>query len=83
MLDRSHSSARDPRGLVIRLFLKSVIGLALVFALATIVAPALFDRRDDLMVAAAFALWLACPLILFLVGFEVFADLKKFSRRPL
>jgi hypothetical protein len=65
------------RMLVARLFLKAVAGLALVFVIAAIVAPRLFDTHDDLMTILAFVLWIACPLLLFFVGWEVLAEVRK------
>lgn len=84
MQDQSETStsARRIRSGVIRIFLKGVPGAVAVFVIAAIVAPALFDQRNDLMAAAAFGLWLLCPLIVFLVGFEVFAEWKRMIGRP-
>jgi uncharacterized membrane protein (GlpM family) len=84
MQDQSEitTSARRIRSGVIRIFLKVVPGAVAVFVIAAIVAPALFDQRNDLMAAAAFGLWLLCPLIVFLVGCEVFAEWKRMTRRP-
>jgi uncharacterized membrane protein len=73
------SAPRDPRGVIVRMFLKSVIGGAAAFVLAAVLAPRFFDMRDDLMVAAAFAAWLACPLLIFLVGWDVVADWRRWN----
>ena len=67
------------RILVVRMFLKTVLGLALVFAIAAIAAPRLFDTHDDLMTILAFALWIACPLLLFFVGWEVLVEVRKIN----
>jgi uncharacterized membrane protein (GlpM family) len=75
-------SARRLRDGVVRMFLKGVLGLALVFVIAAVAAPSLFDRRDTLMTVLAFGLWLICPLIVFLVGFEVFAEWKRIDSEP-
>lgn len=76
------TSARRVRDGVVRMFLKGVLGLALVFVIAAVAAPQLFDRRDTLMTVLAFGLWLLCPLIVFLVGFEVFAEWKRIDSEP-
>jgi hypothetical protein len=64
------------------LFLKTVVGLALVFVLAAIAAPSLFDRRETLAVVGAFALWLICPLLLFYVGYGALADVRRLLGKP-
>lgn len=76
------TSARRFRGGFVRMFLKGVLGLALVFVLAAVAAPWLFDRRDTLMTVLAFGLWLLCPLLVFLIGFEVFAEWKRVENKP-
>jgi hypothetical protein len=78
----SLTSARRLRDGVVRMFLKGVPGLVLVFVIAAVAAPWLFDKRDTLMTVLAFALWLLCPLIVFLVGFELFAEWKRIDREP-
>ncbi|HEY3813262.1 MAG TPA: hypothetical protein VGL66_08535 [Caulobacteraceae bacterium] len=69
------------RGLIVRLFIKTVAGLALVFVIAAIAAPRLFDTHDDLMTIAAFVLWIACPLLLFFVGWELLVEIRKINER--
>lgn len=76
------TSARRVRDGIVRMFLKGVLGLVLVFVIAAVAAPWLFDRRDTLMTVLAFGLWLLCPLIAFLTGFELFADWKRTWREP-
>jgi uncharacterized membrane protein (GlpM family) len=76
------TSARRVRDGVVRMFFKGVLGMALVFVIAAVAAPSLFDRRDTLMTFLAFGLWLLCPLIVFLVGFEVFAEWKRIDGEP-
>jgi hypothetical protein len=76
------TSARRVRDGVVRMFLKGMPGLVLVFVIAAVAAPWLFDRRDTLMTVLAFGLWLLCPLIVFLVGFEIFAEWKRIDREP-
>lgn len=67
---------------LVGLFVKGVLGAVLVFVIAAIAAPWCFDRRDTLMTVVAFGLWLLCPLIAFLVGFEVFAGWKRLTQEP-
>jgi hypothetical protein len=76
------ASARRVRNGLVGMFLKGVLGAAAVFAIAAVLAPWLFDRRDTLMTVLAFGLWLVCPLIAFLVGFELWSDWKKLSAKP-
>jgi uncharacterized membrane protein (GlpM family) len=75
------TSARRVRNGLVGMFLKGVLGLAAVFAIAAVLAPWLFDQRDTLKTVLAFGLWLACPLIAFLVGFELWADWKRMRAR--
>jgi hypothetical protein len=74
------NSDRKFRDAVVRTFLKGVSGAVAVFVLAAIVAPWLFDSRENVKVATAFGLWLVCPLLVFLIGFDIFVDLKRHGR---
>jgi hypothetical protein len=76
------TAARRIRNGLVGMFLKGVLGLAAVFVIAAVLAPWLFDQRDTLETVVAFGLWLACPLVAFLVGFELWADWKKLRAKP-
>ncbi len=64
-------------GLMLRLFLELMLGSIGVFALATIAGPKLFDMHDNLALAAAVLVWLACPVLLYALG----ADAARLWRR--
>ena len=73
--------AKRMRDLVVGLFIKGVAGLILVFVVAAIAAPRLFNAHQDFATILAFALWIACPLLLFLIGWELFVEVRKFNER--
>jgi hypothetical protein len=64
---------------IVRIFLKVVSGAAVIFIAAAIIAPRLFDAHDDLLTVLAFALWIACPLFLFFLGWDLLAEVRKFN----
>ena len=68
---------RRPIGLLLRLFLELSLGAIGIFALATIAGPRLFDMHDNLALVAAVLVWLACPVLLYLLG----ADAARLWRR--
>ena len=69
------------RNLLVGVFIKAVSGLILVFVVAAIAAPRLFNTHDDFATILAFALWIACPLIVFLIGWELATEIRKFDER--
>jgi hypothetical protein len=74
-------ASKRMRDLVVGLFIKAVAGLILVFVIAAVAAPRLFNVHEDFATILAFALWIACPLLLFLIGWELFAEIRKFNER--
>jgi hypothetical protein len=70
-----------PRGrgrklLVIRIFLEAVLGGLGLFVLAAIVAPRLFNLHSNLSLVAAVLVWIACPVLLFLLAGDIAARLR-------
>ncbi len=74
---RKRTRSERLRMFVAGLLIKAVLGLLLVFVIAAIVAPRLFDTHDDLMTILAFGLWIACPLALFFLGWELLVEFRK------
>ena len=68
---------RRQLGLMLRLFLELSFGGIGIFALATIAGPRLFDMHDNLALAGAVLVWLACPVLLYVLG----ADAARLWRR--
>jgi hypothetical protein len=68
---------RNPRGLLLRLFLELSLGAIAILALATIAAPRLFDLHNDPALIASILVWLSCPVLLYLLG----ADAARLWRR--
>ncbi len=76
-----------PRGgggkrLVIRIFLEAVLGALGVFVLAAVVGPRLFDLHNNLALVAAVVVWIACPVLLFLVAADIAEQLRKRRSQP-
>ncbi len=67
--------------LVIRIFLETVLGGLGVFLLAAVAAPRLFDLHNNLAVIAAVLVWIACPVLLFLLVSDIAARLRDFRGR--
>ncbi len=75
-----------PRGrrrtlLVVRIFLEAALGGLGVFLLAAIAAPRLFDLHNNLAVIAAVLIWIACPVLLFLLVSDIAVRLRGFGGR--
>ncbi len=69
-------------GLLIRLFLEAVLGGLVIFGLAAVLAPRLFDIRNNLAVLGAVLVWIACPILLFLLVSDLAARLRRLRRGP-
>ena len=67
--------------LVIRIFLEAVLGGLGVFLLAAVAAPRLFDLHNNLAVIAAVLIWIACPVLLFLLVSDIITRLREFGGR--
>ena len=72
------SRGRGGKFLLIRIFLEAVLGGLGVFLLAAVAAPRLFDMHSNLALLAAVLIWIACPVLLFLL----FTDIAERLRRP-
>ncbi len=62
----------------IRIFLEITLGGLAVFVLAAMVGPWLFDMHDNLALAGAVAVWMACPVLVFMLA----ADVVRLLKRP-
>ncbi len=67
---------------IIRLFLEAAVGLLVVFALAAIAGPRLFDIHNNLAVIGAVLVWLACPVLLFLLALDLRARWRNLDGGP-
>jgi hypothetical protein len=71
-----------PRGrgrklLVIRIFLEAVLGGLGLFLLAAVVAPRLFNMQNNLSLVAAILVWIACPVLFFLLAGDIAHRLRE------
>lgn len=72
----------DPRKgrrtwLAIRIFLEAILGTLAIFLLAAVAAPRLFDLHNNLALAAAVIIWIACPVLGFLLATDLAARLRR------
>ena len=67
----SEGEPRPTHGLIVRTFLESALGLLGLFLLAAVVAPMLFDIRNNFAVIAGVLVWIACPVLLLLLVWRV------------
>ncbi len=77
------AGSRPRRWSLILMFLEAAIGLLVVFALAVIAGPRLFNIHNNLTVVAAVVVWLACPVLLFLLILDLAARWRKLDGEPL
>ena len=75
----------EPRGrrsklLVIRIFLEAVLGGLGLFLLAAVVAPRLFNLHNNLALIGAGVVWIACPVLLFLLAGDIAHRLRELRR---
>ncbi len=71
---------RGAKRLIVRVFLEAVFGGLGVFLLAAVLAPRLFDMHNNLALLGAIVVWIACPVLLFLLVADIAERLK--ARRP-
>jgi hypothetical protein len=74
------AARRRTRDLVIRSYLEGALGLFGVFLIAAVMAPWLFNVRNDAAVIAAVLLWIGCPVLLFLLGSRVAGRWRRASQ---
>ena len=79
---KSVDRSRDLRAFAIRAFFESVLGLIGVFVLAAVAAPALFNIRNNLAVAAAVLVWIVCPVLLYLLANHVVGGWRRLKQGP-
>ncbi len=72
---------RGRRLLVIRIFLEAVLGGLGLFVLAAVVAPRLFNLHNNLALIAAVLVWIACPVLLFLLGGDIAHRIRELRSR--
>jgi hypothetical protein len=85
MPSRSEPAERPVRArfVAIRAFFEAAVGLIVIFALAAMLAPALFNRHNDLALLGAVAIWLVCPVLLFLLVLRVVGRLRGPNSGPI
>lgn len=69
------------RLLIVRVFLEAVLGGLGIFILAAVAAPRLFDMHNNLALAGAVLIWIACPVLLYLLVWDIAARLRRSRRR--
>ena len=75
------SRSRGGKLLVIRIFLEAVLGGLGVFLLAAVAAPRLFDLHNNLALAGAVLIWIACPVLLFLLVSDIAERIRDLRGR--
>ncbi len=73
---------RRLRTFAIRAFFEAALGLIAVFVLAAMAGPALFNQHSDLALIGAILVWLACPVLLFLLAHHVAGRWRSLNSGP-
>ena len=69
--------SRQRRDLLVRSFLEIALGLVGIFILAAVIAPDLFNVRNDLAVLLAVLVWIACPVLALLLAWRTAARWRR------